>query len=317
MSFPTSDPNPHPDDTVTLRHRRANPDASPSSSAENPQHGFPEDHQASRIWLRRIFFSLVALAVLLAITLAITAVVLRHDMRASLPASEGLLDGTVAATGLSAPVTITRNAQDVPSIHATNLDDLLFAQGYITASDRLFQMDALRRHGAGTLAEILGPSLIQHDREQRILQLRAAADRAAAVLPPDQLHQLQAYARGVNAFITTHDGSSGHANTLPIEFHILHYTPAPWQPRDSLLIAIVMAQDLATDFPTKLNREALAAYLPPTSSPISTPSAPGATILPPRTRPISPHPPRPSSRYLSIALNLQFDQATSFVSRQI
>ncbi len=112
------------------------------------------------------------------------------------------------------------------------------------------------------LAEILGPSLIQHDREQRILQLRAAADRAIAILPPDQLHQLQAYARGVNAYISTHNGANG-PNTLPIEFHILHYSPEPWQPRDSLLIGIVMAQDLATDFPTKLNREVLSASLPP------------------------------------------------------
>ncbi len=122
-------------------------------------------------------------------------------------------------------------------------------------------MDALRRHGAGTLAEILGPTMIQHDREQRILQLRAAADRAVAVLPPDQLHQLQAYANGVNAYIHSHDGSSG-PNTLPVEFHILHYTPDPWLPRDSLLIGIVMAQDLSTDFPTKLNREALSTALP-------------------------------------------------------
>lgn len=261
MSSPTSDPP--PDDVVTLRHRRAtvDPDAFPSSSVENPQHDFPEDPKPRRPWLRRILFALVAVAVLLAITLAITAVVLRRDMRAALPSNEGLLDGTVAVTGLSASVTITRDAQAVPSIHAATLDDLLFAQGYITASDRLFQMDALRRHGAGTLAEILGPSLVQHDREQRILQLRAAADRAAAALPPDQLHQLQAYARGVNAFITAHSGSSG-PNTLPIEFHILRYTPALWQPRDSLLVAIVMAQDLATDFPTKLNREAFATYFP-------------------------------------------------------
>jgi penicillin amidase len=253
MSFPTSDPNSGDTDiSATLRHTTRG-SGEPSPSAQNSSPSWP--------WLRRTLLAVAALAVLLAITLAITAVVLRHDMRANLLTNQGLLDGRAAIDGLTAPVTITRDAQSVPSIHAANLDDLLFTQGYITASDRLFQMDALRRHGAGTLAEILGPNLVQHDREQRILQLRAAADRAVAALPPDQLHQLQAYARGVNAFITTHNGSSG-TTTLPIEFHILHYTPDPWQPRDSLLIAIVMAQDLATDFPTKLDREALAAYLP-------------------------------------------------------
>jgi penicillin amidase len=237
MSFPTSSPQPD--------------DAAISTT--------------SRRWLRRTLLAVAALAVLLAITLAITALVLRHDMRANLLPNENLLDGSISISGLTSPVTITRNAQSVPSIHAATLDDLLFTQGYITASDRLFQMDALRRHGAGTLAEILGSSLVQHDREQRILQLRAAADRATAALPPDQLHQLQAYANGVNAYITTHSGSSSTStstNTLPIEFHLLHYTPDLWQPRDSLLIAIIMAQDLATDFPTKLDREALAASLP-------------------------------------------------------
>jgi penicillin G amidase len=254
MTYPT---DPNPDDTTPLRHRYAptGPESQLSPSAQDLK------PPISIRTLRRILFTFATLLILLAITLAITAVVLRRDMRANLLVNEGLLDGSVPISGLTAPVTITRDAQSVPSIHAANLDDLLFSQGYITASDRLFQMDALRRHGAGTLAEILGPTLIQHDREQRILQLRSAADAAIAVLPPDQLHQLQAYARGVNAYITTHNGSDG-PNTLPVEFHILHYLPDPWQPRDSLLIGIVMAQNLATDFPTKLNREALSASLP-------------------------------------------------------
>ena len=231
---------------------------------EHPQHPTTVPAAPPRLGLRRILLTTASLALLLALALFIAAIVLRHDLRASEP----VLDGTLPISGLTAPVTITRDAQGVPSIHASNLDDLLFAQGYLTASDRLFQMDALRRHGAGTLAEILGPSLIPHDREQRTLQLRAAADRAITTLPPDQLHQLQAYANGVNAFINNHSANhsaqkhSPSAQDLPIEFHLLDYTPDPWTPRDSLLIAIVMAQDLTTGFPTKLNREALSAHLP-------------------------------------------------------
>ena len=227
---------------------------------EHPQHPTTVPAAPPRLGLRRILLTTASLALLLALALFIAAIVLRHDLRASEP----VLDGTLPISGLTAPVTITRDAQGVPSIHASNLDDLLFAQGYLTASDRLFQMDALRRHGAGTLAEILGPSLIPHDREQRTLQLRAAADRAITTLPPDQLHQLQAYANGVNAFINNHSAQkhSPSAQDLPIEFHLLDYTPDPWTPRDSLLIAIVMAQDLTTGFPTKLNREALSAHLP-------------------------------------------------------
>jgi penicillin G amidase len=255
--YPSSPEN--PDDSAPLRHRttptdRANPESQLSPSAQG----------RLKRWLGRVAFTFSILLVLFFIALTIIAVTLRRDMRANLLTNQGLLDGNVPVSGLSAPVTITRDAQSVPSIHAANLDDLLFAQGYITASDRLFQMDALRRHGAGTLAEILGPSLIQHDREQRILQLRAAADRAVTVLPPDQLHQLQAYARGVNAYINSHitQKHSPSAQGLPVEFHILRYSPEPWQPRDSILIGIVMAQDLSTDFPTKLNREAFSASLP-------------------------------------------------------
>jgi penicillin G amidase len=237
---------------------------SPQDSAQDPElvHRHtdklsPSTRDRGRIF-KRLAITASILVLLLIITTVTTAIILRLALHASLPQ----LDGNLPVAGLSAPVTITRDGQGVPSIHASNLDDLIFAQGYITASDRLFQMDALRRHGAGELAELLGPSLIEHDREQRILQLRSAADRAVAVLAPDQLHQLQAYANGVNAFINTHSKTTAHHNTLPVEFHILRYTPAPWTPRDSLLIALVMSQDLSTEFPTKLNREALAAHLP-------------------------------------------------------
>ncbi|HTU60555.1 MAG TPA: penicillin acylase family protein, partial [Polyangiales bacterium] len=175
--------------------------------------------------LRRFFTALVVLAILAAGLTIVAAFWARHVMRASLP----VIDGTISVEGLSAPVTVTRNAQGVPSIHASTEDDLFFAQGYVTAQDRLWQMDTLRRHAAGELAEILGPGLVQHDKIQRYLQLRAAADRAAASLPADQRRQLEAYARGVNAFIDS------HRNNLPLEFHLLHYTPRPWTPRDSLL----------------------------------------------------------------------------------
>jgi penicillin amidase len=206
-----------------------------------------------RTLLRRLFAAIVVLAIAAAIALVVASLWLRHSMRAALPQ----LDGTLHVAGLTAPVTVTRNAQGVPSIRAANLDDLLFAQGFVTAQDRLWQMDVLRRHAAGELAEILGPPLIDHDKRQRYLQLRAAADAAAQNLSVDQLHELQAYARGVNAFIDT------HRDRLPVEFHLLHYAPCPWIPRDSLLVALVMWQDLSTSFPQKLDRETLARHLPP------------------------------------------------------
>ena len=118
-------------------------------------------------------------------------------------------------------------------------------------------MDLLRRHAAGQLAAILGRPMLEHDRLQRTLQLRASADRAIAVLPADQRHWLEDYARGVNASIAAQRGR------LPIEFRLLGYRPAPWTPRDSILVELVMFQDLTTGFPAKLAREALAAHLSP------------------------------------------------------
>jgi penicillin amidase len=205
-----------------------------------------------RRWPKRLLIVGSFLVLLVLVAILTTSIVLRRAMHSSLPQ----LDGDIHVAGLTAPVTVTRDPQGVPTIRAANLDDILFAQGYITAQDRLWQMDALRRHAAGDLAEILGPSLLEHDRRQRTLQLRAAADRALVILPADQLHQLNAYASGVNAFITT------HATTLPVEFHLLRYTPTPWSARDSLLVSLVISEELATEFPQKMNREALSQHLP-------------------------------------------------------
>jgi penicillin amidase len=185
----------------------------------------------------------------------------RHWMQTALRQNLPVVDGQVRVAGLSAPVTVARDEHGVPHITAANVEDLVVAQGYVTASDRLWQMDALRRHAAGELAEVLGNGLIEHDRMQRTLQLRAAADRALAVLPPDQMHWLEAYARGVNASIQEQMG--GPQPHMPLEFRLLRYQPAPWTPRDSLLVGLAMFQDLTTTFPEKLDRETLSAKLAP------------------------------------------------------
>jgi len=206
---------------------------------------------------RLILFRTIAILIPVALILAAAAFIAgrywtRHALRASLPQ----IDGTLSIPGLSAPVTIQRDAHGVPHIHAATLDDLIVAQGFVTAQDRLWQMDMLRRHAAGELAEILGPALVPHDRAQRTLQVRAAADRAIATLAPDQLHWFQLYAEGVN------DSIAIQRAHLPLQFRILRYQPAQWTPRDSILVGLAMFQDLTNSFPQKLNREALSAKLP-------------------------------------------------------
>src|SRR5580692_7766668 len=206
---------------------------------------------------RRIFRRIViTLSTLVVLIVVIGSLIAHHWLRQSIEDSLPQLDGSISVPGLSAPVTIQRDTHGVPHIRAASLDDLLLAQGFVTTQDRLWQMDALRRHAAGTLAEILGPGLLVHDRLQRTLQLRVAADRVLTTLPPDQLHLLRQYAAGVNASI---DLQRAH---LPLEFRLLRYQPAPWTPRDSLLVGLVMFQDLTTSFPSELSREALTSRLP-------------------------------------------------------
>jgi penicillin G amidase len=148
------------------------------------------------------------------------------------------LDGRLQVAGLSAPVQVTRDGHGVPTIEAGSLEDLFFAQGFITAQDRLWQMDVMRRYGSGELSEILGEDTLGIDREQRILGLRAAAKKSLALANPRDRAFFEAYARGVNAYIGT------RGNKLAIEFRILHYRPKPWLVEDSLVIANSMVKDL-------------------------------------------------------------------------
>jgi penicillin amidase len=189
---------------------------------------------------------------------------LRAVTRAALPQLDGdvhLSSGSAAsglsAPVLSAPVTVRRDAHGVPHIDAANLDDLLVAQGYITAQDRLWQMDGMRRNANGELAEVMGPALIQHDKTQRVLQIRLTAQRVYDQMPADSRARLDDYAHGVNLFIAQCEQS----NTLPVEFRLLHYHPQPWRGVDSISVGLSMVQTLDMHIATKLSRGRVAARL--------------------------------------------------------
>lgn len=168
------------------------------------------------------------------------------------------LDGSLKLSGLHAPVSVVRDTHGVPTITAGNLDDLFFAQGYVTAQDRLWQMDMTRRFAAGELAEILGARYVERDRAQRLLGLRQVAERALAQTSPDERAQLEAYARGVNAFIAEHRLS------LPLEMRLLGYTPRPWSAEDSVLVGLAMSELLNHGgYLDKLHKEQILARLGP------------------------------------------------------
>jgi len=168
------------------------------------------------------------------------------------------LDGRLQVGGVTAPVTVTRDSHGVPTLEAGSLEDLFFAQGYVTAQDRMWQMDVMRRLGRGELSEILGPGTLRVDREQRILGLRAAAAKSLQMATARDHTFFEAYARGVNAYIAE------HGKHLPIEFRILGYSPKPWTPEDSVVIANVMVKDLNYhSFFDALAREKILAKLGP------------------------------------------------------
>ena len=143
----------------------------------------------------------------------------------SLPKTDGLR----AINGLQKTVEIRRDRYGVPHIKAQTEHDTYVALGYVHAQDRLWQMDFLRRLGAGRLSEILGDSTVRSDRYMRTLGLYRLAQTSVARLPPDARAAIDAYTEGVNAYLDSRNGA------WPIEFYILRYRPERWKPADSLV----------------------------------------------------------------------------------
>ncbi len=158
------------------------------------------------------------------------------------------VDGTLFLPGLKSAVTVERDIWGVPHIRAGSLSDLVEAQGYVMAQDRLWQMDLLRRVGRGQLSEIFGPDLVKIDTQFRTLRIGAAADRETTTLDNESRETLEAYARGVNAFLDQ------HRSNLPLEFKLLKYKPTPWKSADSLVIAGYMYQTLTNTWESDLDR---------------------------------------------------------------
>jgi penicillin G amidase len=166
-------------------------------------------------------------------------------IRRSLPT----LDGSVTLPVLKQSVTVDRDQWGRPWIRANSLEDLVAAQGYVMAQDRLWQMDLLRRASAGELSEIFGDVAFEVDKENRTLGMRVAAERAAADSAPEIRGLLDAYASGVNQYIDR------RAKRLPIEFLALGYKPRPWTAADTYLISLYMYKTLTSTWKEKLNRQ--------------------------------------------------------------
>ena len=214
----------------------------------------PGHSPARRRPFRLVSGIVLVLIVLVVLVLGAGVLWFRSVSQAALPQ----LDGTIQLSGLSAPVTVIRDQHGVPHITAASLDDLFFAQGYVTAQDRLWQMDMTRRYAAGELSAVMGSSMLEIDKEQRILGLRQVAQKAVAASSPSIRNYLEVYARGVNAYI------ADHQHSLPAEFRVLRYFPHAWTPEDSFLVGASMAQFLNHGYyAQELEREQILARLGP------------------------------------------------------
>lgn len=200
--------------------------------------------------------------------------------------------GKIVVQGLSAPVEVIRDRWGVPHLYAADERDLFFAQGFVHAQDRLWQMLFNRIVSSGRLSSLFGPGLLPMDRHLRTLGLRRLAERDLARLTPETRSYLEAYAAGVNAFLASHEGR------LPVELRILGVEPEPWTPVDSLTWTRAMSLQLSQNFGFELTRsrlgqklgaEAVRRLIPPYP-------ADAPVIVPPMTG--APRPPAPLAALL-------------------
>lgn len=154
-------------------------------------------------------------------------------LRASLPAT----NGKYYLPNLSAQASVAFDNKGIPRIVAKSREDAFRVLGFVTARDRLFQMDLLRRHMAGRLAEVMGPVLKESDRWHRVMGFEQVASVVVQSLPQEQKRILDAYAEGVNQGMDS-------LTVLPPEFLLLGYSPSAWRPEDSLLVVLGMEEDL-------------------------------------------------------------------------
>jgi penicillin amidase len=197
-------------------------------------------------WIRRIAVALIVIIVI--------AVAIGWRLLAG---SRPQANGSVAVAGLSAPVTIVRAADGIPTITARNRTDLAYALGYAHGQERFFQMDLQRRSAAGELAALVGTKALPVDENHRKHRFRALANRMFASLPPRQRKLMDAYTAGVNAGLA-------HLAVRPWEYLLLGVKPKPWTDADTILTIDAMFFDLNEDGANarELNIARLRAVLP-------------------------------------------------------
>ncbi len=201
-----------------------------------------------RKWLQRLLVTIVVLVLGVA---AVGVVAVRRPF----PQTEG----TVTVTGLEAPVTIDRTEQGIPQITAATTHDLFFAQGYVHAQDRFWQMDFWRHIGSGRLSEMFGASQIETDRFLRTMGWRRVAEEEYRLSSPRTRAILDAYAEGVNAYLAERSPAQVSLEYAVLGLQNPDYRIEEWTPADTITWTKVMAWELRANLDEELDRASLAA----------------------------------------------------------
>jgi acyl-homoserine-lactone acylase len=184
---------------------------------------------------------LIVVIILVAAVLSLN-IIIRQQFARSVDAP----GGTVVLRGLTDTVMIRRDGLGVPCIEAKNEPDLYFATGYASASDRLWQMVLMKMAMQGRLAELFGKDYLKMDIFMRSLNAGEYVEETIRTMDPATATMLDSFARGVNAYVTTHPH-------LPAEFFLTGHRPETWQPRDSLFVFAMLSLNLSFNFIEELD----------------------------------------------------------------
>src|SRR4051812_39508244 len=173
----------------------------------------------ARGWYARSRHALRACGMTLALATPLGAQRASNPLLDSARARLAVVDGTVRVPGLDSAVEVRRDRWGVPHIYAKTQHDLFFAQGYVAAQDRLWEMDMWRRQGQGRLAEVLGPKYVERDRMARLFAYRGDMEAEWRSYAPDAKPIVHAFVDGVNAYVTVARARP------PIEYTLLGFMP--------------------------------------------------------------------------------------------
>ncbi len=226
--------------------------------SDAPAPSAPEARRPFRSWSRAARWSTYVAAglvvVLVAALVAGVAVV-----RRSYPQTTGTID----VPGLGAKVTVVRDGSGIPQIYADSAKDLFYAQGYVQAQDRFFEMDVRRHITAGRLSEMFGRDTLKADMYIRTMGWRRVAEQELSLLKPETVGYLDAYSAGVNAYLHAHTTSEMSLEYSVLALNGLSYTPEDWTPVDSVSWLKAMAWDLRGNMEDEITRAIASAHHTP------------------------------------------------------